>query len=95
MVAAFVLVAGVLFVSILGFVACLVMKLDAQAVLSLIPFLPLVVSIGSALLVLAELLLVFGTSEDRRVCFRDLCWLVPLFIISTVLFYYIHVNNLY
>ena len=95
MIPAFVLVAGVMFVSLLGFGACYMMDIDRQVLWSMVPFLPLIVAAGSFMLILSEFFLIFGRREDRRTMFIDLCWLIPLFLISAGLFYYIHANDLY
>lgn len=48
---------------------------------------PLLVAIGSGLLILIELLLFFGNKEDRRIAGRDLGLLVPTCILSAAIWY--------
>ena len=86
MVATFVLVAGVLLVTLIGIIVCTIMG-TGQVLVSLMPFIPFLVLIGSFLLIGSEMLLFFGTKEDRRVAKRDLKWLVPLFLVSGGLWY--------
>ena len=86
MVAAFVLVTGILLVLVIGAVTLAWMGM-AQILTSLVPLVPCLVTIGTFLLILTEMLLFFGGKEDRRVAWRDLSYLVPTCIVSGGLWY--------
>lgn len=50
-----------------------------------IPMVPLLLMIGSGLLGTIELILLFGTAEDKKLAKRELKWLWGTFLISGVL----------
>ena len=86
MVAAFVLIAGVLLIML---VAALVFTWigSAQMLTWMVPWAPALVLVGSFLLMLAELPLFLGGRHDRRAALRDLAYLFPAFVISGGLWY--------
>ena len=86
MIAAFVLIAGILIIMIIGSGA-LVFTGMSNILTSLVPFAPWLVMVGTLLLILTELLLFFGSKEDKRAAFHDLAYLVPTCIISGALWY--------
>lgn len=86
MVAALVLVAGVMVVLAFGAV-WLIVTGHAGILPSIIPLAPWLVAFGSILLILTEVILFFGGKEDRRVAVRDLGYLVPTLLISAALWY--------
>jgi hypothetical protein len=86
MVAALVLITGVAMVLIVGAVY-LIAQHKADILPSVVPLAPWLVAFGCVLLILTELLLLFGRKEDRRIAVRDLCYLVPTLIISAGLGY--------
>ena len=81
MVAAFVLVTGILVVLVIGAVVLASMGMT-QILTSLLPLVPWLVMVGTVLLILTELLLFFGNKEDRRSAWRDLSYLVPTCLVS-------------
>ncbi len=84
MIAGIVLLAGVVVVLGLGWVLLWQMGMT-NLLSSVVPLAPMLVAIGTFLLILTEILLFFGNKEDRRTAVRDLSFLVPLFAVSTVL----------
>lgn len=85
MVAALVLLAGVLFVIVVGTIV--LVSLNMTALLpSLVPLSAGLVMIGTFLLIITELILLLGKSE-RRDALRDLSYLLPTFLVSTALWY--------
>ena len=48
---------------------------------------PLVIAVGTFLLMLTELLLLFGRREDRKTAMRDFAYLFPTFVVSSGLFF--------
>lgn len=52
-----------------------------------VPMIPLLVVIGSFLLGMADLLLLFGNADDRRIAKRDLTYLGITFVVSGALFW--------
>lgn len=86
MVAAFVLVAGVVLLMLIGVVILTVMG-NAQLLASLVPLAPALVMCGTFLLILTELLLLFGNKDDRRDVRRDMGYLIPTFFVSMLLYY--------
>lgn len=86
MVAAFVLVTGVLVILVVGAIALAYMGL-ANILASLVPMAPWLVMVGTFLLILTELLLLFGGKEDRHAAFKDLSYLVPTCLVSGALWY--------
>ena len=86
MVAVLVLVTGVTVILVLGAIG--LAWLGMGGILpSLVPLAPWLVMVGTLFLILTELLLFLGTSEDRRVAIRDLTHLVPTCVLSAALFY--------
>ncbi|MCX6345450.1 MAG: hypothetical protein NT018_10335 [Armatimonadetes bacterium] len=81
MVAALVLITGVMLVMIAGAVF-LIATGDALILPSLIPLAPWLVAFGSLLIILTEIILFFGKKEDRRTAVKDLSYLVPTMLIS-------------
>ena len=86
MVAAFVLVTGILLLLIIGAIAFIWMGMT-RLLISLVPLAPWLVMVGTFLLILTEIILFFGHKEDRQVAIRDLSYLVPTFLISGGLWY--------
>lgn len=86
MVAALVLITGVMMVMVVG-AAYLIMTKSAGILPSLVPLAPWLVAFGSLLLIATEILLFFGNKDDRRMATRDLAYLVPTMLISGVLGY--------
>lgn len=86
MVAAFVLIAGV--VLVLAIAAVVFSILRMPSILScLVPIAPWLVMVGTFSLILTEVLLLFGNKDDRRSAIRDLRYLVPTLGVSAVLWY--------
>lgn len=81
MIAAFVLIIGVMIVLLVGAII-LVMTETADVLSWLVPFAPMLVTIGTFLIILTELLLFFGSKEDRKMAKRDLTYLLPTFLVS-------------
>jgi len=86
MVAAFVLVTGVLLLVVVGGVA-LVYVGFAHLLTSLVPLAPWLVMVGTFLLILTELLLFLGDKDDRKTARRDLTYLLPILLVSAGLWY--------
>lgn len=86
MIAAFVLIAGVLLVMMIGS-GVLVWIGSTQILPTLVPLGPWLVMVGTFLLILTELLLLFGSKEDRRAAMRDFGYLIPTLIVSGGLWY--------
>lgn len=86
MVAAFVLIAGILLIMV---AAALIFTWigSAQMLTWMVPWAPALVVVGTFLLMLAELPLFFGGKRDRRAALRDLAYLFPTFLISAGLWY--------
>ena len=86
MIAAFVLITGVLIVMVVG--AILLVSTGASQILpTLVPLGPWLVMVGTALIILTDILLFFGNRDDRRAAARDLACLFPTLIISGGLWY--------
>ncbi|MCE5198939.1 MAG: hypothetical protein ABFD54_14425 [Armatimonadota bacterium] len=81
MIAAFVLVIGVMLVLVVGGVMLIAMG-NAHILPTIVPLAPWLVAAGSVMLILTECLLFFGGKEDRRAALRDLGYLFPTFLIS-------------
>ncbi len=86
MVALLVLITGVTLILLVGAVA-LAWAGMGSVLPSLVPLAPWLVMVGTFLLMLTELLLFFGSKDDRRAALRDLGYFVPTCIISGVLWY--------
>lgn len=86
MVAVLVLITGVTLILMMGALA-LAWSGMGSILPSLVPLAPWLVMVGTILLILTELLLFFGSREDRRTAIRDLGYLIPTCIISGVLWY--------
>lgn len=81
MIAVFVLIIGVMLVLLIGAVV-LALTNTADVLSWLVPFAPMLVTIGTFLIILTELLLFLGSKEDRKTAARDLAYLVPTFVVS-------------
>ena len=81
MVAALVLITGVMLVMVTGAVF-LIATGDAHILPTLVPLAPWLVAFGSLLLIFTEIILFFGKKEDRRTAVKDLSYLVPTMLIS-------------
>lgn len=86
MVAAFVLIAGVMFVMIVGAVVFIATGM-AHVLITLVPLAPWLIMVGSLLLILAELILFLGGKDDRRAAWRDMSYLIPTFVISGLIWF--------
>ncbi|MCX8053296.1 MAG: hypothetical protein N3B12_05775 [Armatimonadetes bacterium] len=86
MIAALVLITGVLLVLVVGAIMLAYMGL-ASILVSLVPLAPWLVMVGTILLILTELLLFLGGKEDRRAAWRDMKYLVPTLLVSGALWY--------
>ncbi len=86
MIPAFVLVTGVLVIMVIGAAVLAWMGLS-NILVSLLPLAPLVVMVGTFLLILTEFLLFLGNKEDRRSALQDLIYLVPTCAVSGGLWY--------
>jgi hypothetical protein len=86
MIASLVLITGVVLVVVVGSVVLSLMGLSG-ILPSLVPLAPWLVMVGTAMLMLTELLLLFGSSEDRKTARRDLNYLLPTFFVSAALWY--------
>ena len=86
MIAAFVLIAGVLLIMLIG--AVVLSYMGASPVLTAVaPMAPGLVMVGTLMLILTELLLFLGGKEDRRTAARDLPCMVLVLIVSGALWY--------
>jgi len=86
MIAALVLITGVLLVLVIGAAAFAYMGMG-NILASLVPLAPWLVMVGTILLILTELLLFFGGKDDRRAAWRDMKYLVPTCLVSAGLWY--------
>jgi len=86
MVAALVLITGVLLLLVVGGAALAYVGM-ANILTSLVPLAPWLVMVGTMLLILTETLLFFGGKEDRRAAWRDMKYLVPTCLVSAALWY--------
>lgn len=86
MVTALVLIVGVVVVLVVGSVLLVVMGY-ANILPALIPLAPGLVFLGSFLLALTEIIGLFGGRDNRRITARHYCYLVPIIIVSGVLFF--------
>ncbi|MHB9036814.1 MAG: hypothetical protein ACYC64_09110 [Armatimonadota bacterium] len=81
MIAAFVLVTGVVLVLVVGSIALIAMG-NGHILPSLVPLAPLLVVVGCVILMLTECLLFLGNKDDRQSAIRDLGYLFPTLIVS-------------
>jgi hypothetical protein len=86
MIAAFVLIIGVMVILVVGSVFLSVIGYS-KIVISLIPLAPGLVTLGCIFLILSELLLFFGNREDKKTAIKDLKFLFPTLIIFGFLWY--------
>lgn len=86
MIAGVVLLAGVVVVLLLGWVLLWQMQMT-NLLTSVVPLAPMLVALGTFLLIITEFFLFAGNKEDRRTAFRDLSFLIPLFAVSAALTY--------
>ena len=56
---------------------------------SLLPLVPWLVMVGTLLIIVTELLLLFGGKEDRRAALRDLTYLIPTCLVSGGLWWFV------
>ena len=87
MIAGIVLLTGVVVVLGIGWVLLWQMGMT-NLLASVVPLAPMLVAIGTFLLILTEGLLFLGNKQDRRTAVRDLSFLVPLFAVSILLTYF-------
>ncbi|MGC8863328.1 MAG: hypothetical protein ACP5R5_11235 [Armatimonadota bacterium] len=86
MVAALVLITGVLFILVVGAAALAYIGMG-NILTTLVPLAPWLVMVGTILLILTEMLLFFGGKEDRRAAWRDMKYLLPTCLVSAALWY--------
>ncbi len=86
MIAALVLITGVLLVLVIGAAALYYVGMGS-VLISLVPLAPWLVAVGTILLMLTELLLFLGGKDDRRAAWRDMKYLVPTCLVSGGLWY--------
>lgn len=86
MVAALVLVVGLLVVLVAGSALLFYMGYS-QLLPALVPLAPGLICVGAILLALVDVLLLFGKKADRKVARRDYAYLIPIIIISGGLWY--------
>lgn len=86
MVAGFVLIAGVILILVMAALWFSVSGLP-KVLTCIVPMAPGLVMLGTFLLILTELLLLFGNKDDRKAAKRDLSYLFPTLIVSGVLWY--------
>lgn len=86
MIAGVVLIVGVILILVL---AALYFALAGMPTVltCIVPMAPGLVMIGTFLLILTEVFLLFGNREDRKIVKRDLGYLFPTLIISGVLWF--------
>lgn len=86
MISSLVLITGVILVVVIGSIVLAVTGMGG-VLPSLIPLAPWLVMVGTILLILTELLLFFGTPQDRKIARRDLSYLIPTLFVSAALWY--------
>lgn len=86
MVAGFVLVAGVILVLVVAALLFAVMGLP-KVLTCIVPMAPGLVMLGTFLLILTELPLFLGGKDDKKAARRDLGYLFPTLIVSSVLWF--------
>jgi hypothetical protein len=88
MVAALVLITGILLVMLVGGAMLWYMGIGG-IITSLLPLVPWLVMVGTVLIIATELLLLFGGRDDRRAALRDLTYLVPPCLVSGGLWWFV------
>ncbi|MFQ3549746.1 MAG: hypothetical protein SNJ70_08355 [Armatimonadota bacterium] len=86
MFAVFVLILGVMLILVITLIALYNLGLT-HILPTLVPLAPALVMVGTALLIITELLLFLGNKEDRRTAFNDLLYMIPTLLISGGLWY--------
>ena len=86
MVAGFVLIAGVILILVIAALWFAAAGLP-KVLTCIVPMAPGLVMLGTFLLILTELFLFFGGKEDRKSAKRDIGYLFPTLIVSSVLWY--------
>ncbi len=86
MVAVCVLIAGVILILVMALVWFSMAGMP-KILTCVVPMAPGLVMLGTFLLILTEMLLLFGNKEDRRTAKRDLGYLFPTLLVSSVLWY--------
>ena len=86
MIPALVLFVGLLVVLVAGSIMLASMGYS-QLLPALVPLAPGLIFIGAILLALIDLLLLLGTSADRKIVKRDYTYLMPIILISGALWY--------
>lgn len=86
MVAALVLVVGILVVLVGGCVLLAFMGYP-QILPALVPLAPGLICIGAIMLAFVDILLLFGSREDRLTIKRDYAYLLPIILVSGSLYY--------
>ena len=81
MFAVFVLILGVMLILVIALVALYNLGLT-HILPTLVPLAPALVMVGTALLILTELLLFLGNKEDRKTALKDLMYMIPTFLIT-------------
>lgn len=86
MVAALVLVVGLLVVLVAGSLMLAFMGYP-QLLPALVPLAPGLICVGAILLALVDVLLLFGNREDRSTVKKDYTYLLPIILVSGTLYY--------
>lgn len=86
MVAALVLVVGLMVVLIAGSLMLAAMGYS-QLLPALVPLAPGLICVGAILLAMVDIILFFGSKADRSLAKRDYAYLLPIIIISGGLWY--------
>lgn len=81
-----ILIFGLLLVLVIS-VVLLILSGMTPLVIWVISAVPMLVMIGSGILILIELLLFFGNKDDRKAALRDLGVLVPACVVSGLIWY--------
>jgi hypothetical protein len=84
MLALAILLGGLVVLLVLA-VVLLIMTGYTSLLTLIIPLVPLLMMVGSGLLGLIEVLLLFGGKDDRRLAKRELKWLAGTFLVSAAL----------
>lgn len=86
MVVAFVLVTGIVVILVVGAAVLAYMGMG-NLLASMLPLAPCLVTIGTLLLILTELLLFLGNKDDKRAAKRDLVYLIPTCLVSGIVWW--------